>query len=109
MADREFVERARRELSAEELSGLRAYQASTENGSVLFMPVIKRMGQDIRWTARVHLKGAAGPVPLNRASLRAIGAPDSWADKSRAFVETLEREYPAIPAAFPEQKALPGD
>jgi hypothetical protein len=101
-----FIERGRRELSAEELGGLRAYQASTDRGSVVFMPIIRK-GQQVQWTARTYIKGAMGPVSVSRASLRAIGAPEDWADKSRSFLDALQREYPALPQAFPERRALP--
>ncbi len=102
----DFMERARRELSAEELAGLRVYQASTDRGSVLFMPVIKGMGREVRWMGRVHIKGAAGPVPVSRASLQAIGAPPDWVEKSRTFLQALQSEYPAL-TGFPERRALP--
>ena len=107
MADREFLEKTRRELSAEELAGLRAYSASADRGSIVFLPVITKMGANIRWSARVHLKGAAGPVPLSRASLKAIGAPENWVERSRVFLQELEREYPSLPATFPDRQALP--
>ena len=103
----DFLEKVRRELTAKELSGLRAYQASTGNGSIVFMPVIKRFGEEIRWTARVHLKGAMGPVPVSKASLRAIGAPADWAPKASQFLAALQDEYPALSPGVPEQDALP--
>ena len=101
-----FVERARRELSAEELSGLRVYHAQTERGSVVFMPIIRKMGQQVQWTARVYIKGTSGPLPASRASLRAIAAPDSWGEKTKSFLEALQQEFPALPQSFPEQRAL---
>lgn len=101
-----FVDKVRRELSAEEMAGLRAYSASTDAGSVVFVPIIKKFGQEIRWSARVHVKGASGPLPLSRASLRAINAPESWADKSRTFLEALEREHPSLEPGFPERRGL---
>ncbi len=102
----DFLERAKHELSAAELSGLTVYQASTDRGSVLFMPVIKGMGREVRWMGRVHIKGAAGPLPISRATLQAISAPDDWADKAKTFLQALQSEYPALPA-FPERRALP--
>ena len=107
MVTDQFLEKVRRELSAEELGGLRAYHAGADQGSVLFMPIVRKFGQEIRWTARVHLKGAMGPLPVSKASLKAIGAPDDWAGKSRAFLDALQSEYPALPQTFPERQALP--
>ena len=106
MTQPDFLQNAKRELSAEELSGLRVYQANTDRGSVLFMPIIRGFGQQVQWTSRVHLKGAMGPLPATRASLKAIGAPDDWADKGRMFLEALQSEYPAIPEAFPKRNGL---
>ena len=83
------------------------YQANTDRGSVTFMPIIRGMGSQVQWTARVHIKGASGPVPLSRASLRAIGAPYDWTEKSRSFGEAHQREYPALPQTFREREALP--
>ena len=105
MAMDNFIERARQELSAEELGGLRAYQANTERGSVVFMPIIRK-GQQVQWTARTYIRGAMGPVPVSRASLKAINAPDDWVDKSRAFLDALQREHPALPQMFPERRSL---
>jgi len=48
----EFIERARRELSVEEVAGLRVYEASTDRGVVIFMPIIKGMGRQVQWIAR---------------------------------------------------------
>ena len=89
MAAGDFLEKVQRELSAKELEGLRAYSASTDQGSVTFFPIIKRMGQEIRWTGRVHIKGASGPLPVSKASLKAIGAPPDWADKAKTFLKRI--------------------
>lgn len=101
----DFLERVRRELSAEEVAALKTYSAQTERGRILFMPIIRK-GQQVQWTARVHVNGAAGPLPATRATLRAIGAPDDWSDKSRSFLHALQAEFPALPGAFGERRAL---
>ena len=105
-SDNGFADRVRRELSAEEMAGLRAYSASTDAGSVVFVPIIKKFGAEIRWSARVHIKGASGPLPLSRASLRAINAPESWTERSKVFLEALEREHPSLGPGFPERRSL---
>ena len=102
----DFVERARRELSAEELSGLRVYSATTEGGRVIFMPIIRGFGRQVHWQARAHIKGASGPLPVTNATLKAIGAPEDWGPKSKAFLEALRSEYPSLGPGFPERKAL---
>ena len=56
---------------------------------------------------RVHLKGAAGPLPVSRASLKAIGAPPDWAEKSKTFLEALQADYPALGTGIPDRAALP--
>lgn len=104
MAQGEFLKKVQEELSSEEIEGLRAYQATADRGSLVIMPIIKGMGREVNWRAFVYVKGAAGPIPNSKASLRAIGAPDDWADKSKAFVDTLQREYPALSPGFPEQR-----
>ena len=102
----DFLERVKRELSAEELAGLRTYSADTERGRLLFMPIIRRMGAQVQWVSRIQVKGAVGPLPTTKASLRAIGAPDEWFDKAKAFQDALQREYPALPNSGSERRAL---
>jgi hypothetical protein len=106
MPTKEFLETAKRELSAEELGGLRAYQASTDRGSVIFMPVIRKMGQEIQWTARTYMKGAMGPLPVTKASLKAIGAPPDWNEKAKTFLAALQEEHPALTGVLGERPAL---
>ena len=102
----DFLERVKRELSAEELAGLKTYSAQTERGRLLFIPIIRKMGGQVQWVSRIQVKGAIGPLPANRATLQAIGAPADWADKSRTFLDALQREYPELPQSVPERPAL---
>ena len=102
----DFLERVKRELSAEEVAGLKTYSAQTESGRLLFMPIIRKMGGEVQWVSRVQIKGAMGPLPTTRSSLKAIGAPEDWFDKSKSFQDALQREYPALPTAGGERKAL---
>lgn len=107
----DFRNQALRELTTEELSGIRAYRASAASGNVLFIPRVKRYGQEVVWEARAHIKGAMGPVHATKAAMQAIGAPEDWADKVPEFLKTLQGQYPTLPAMFPERseesKALP--
>ena len=102
----DFLERAKRELSAQEVAGLKTYSAQVDGGRLLFMPVIRKMGAEIQWVSRVQVKGAMGPLPTSRASLKAIGAPDDWADKSRTFLDALQEQYPALPNSFHDRRRL---
>ena len=102
----DFLERAKRELAAGELAGLRTYSADAERGRLLFMPIIRRMGAQVQWVSRIQIKGAIGPLPTSRASLKAIGAPDDWFDKAKNFQNALQQEFPALPEAGHERRAL---
>lgn len=106
----DFEQQARRILTTEEISGLRTYRATTPNGNVVFIPRIKRYGQEIVWEARAHVKGAMGPVHATKAALQAIGAPEDWAEKVPTFLRNLQGQYPSLPSLFSETKAkaLPG-
>ena len=107
MAERgEFLERVKRELSAQELAELKTFSAHAPRGSVIFVPIIRKFGGQIEWQSRVQIKGAMGPLLTNKATLAAIGAPADWNEKAKGFLEALQAEYPALPA-FPERKALP--
>jgi len=108
MPQNEFLEKARRELTAKELGGLRVYEAQTDKGSVLFMPIIRK-GHQVQWTSRLHIKGAMGPIPVSKASLRAIGAPDDWTDKTRTFLDALQSEYSALPGGSDSAQLPPGE
>ena len=101
----DFERQAKRNLTTEEITGLRAYKATTPNGNVVFIPRIKRYGQEIVWEARAHVKGAMGPVHATKAALQAIGAPEDFAEKVPAFLKTLQAQYPSLPAMFPETKS----
>lgn len=85
-----------KELSTEELIGLRTHRVETENGSVIFTPTV-RGGSQVKWNARTYIKGVIGPVPLSPGSLEAIGAPEDLFDKSEAFLSALQDQYPAFP------------
>ena len=102
----DFLERVKRELSAEELAGLKTYSAQTERGRLLFLPIIRKMGGEVQWVSRVQVKGAVGPLPATRATLQAIVAPPDWPDKARNFLDALQLEYPALPQPVPERPAL---
>ena len=103
---KEFDQRVKRTLTPQEISGLRAYRASAPGGNVLFIPRVKRYGQEVVWEARAHIKGAMGPVHATTAALQAIGAPEDWAEKVPTFLTSLQEQYPTLPALFPE-KNLP--
>ena len=59
----------------------------------------------------IHLKGAMGPVPISKASLKAIGAPDDWADNSSSFLEALQSGVPGNISLHPlgEKPCPPGN
>ena len=104
----DFLEATQRELTEEELQGLTSYRARADRGSVSFLPIVRGMGQQVQWTARVHIKGAIGPVPVSQASLSAIGAPEDWTEKSVMFLDTLQRKYASLTPRFPDNGLPPG-
>jgi len=102
----DIITKTKRALTVEELTNLRVFKASTPQGSVLFIPRIKKYGQEIVWEARTHVRGAMGPVSTTRASLKAIGAPEDWGEKVPAFLRALQGQFPSLPGV--SQVALGG-
>ena len=103
-----FNRKSQRDLSPEELANLRLFQASTAQGRGLFMPVIRRLGEEVEYQARVHIKGVAGPVRLTRQALKRIAAPADWFEKSQTFLKSLQSQHPQLPDEQ-SKPALEGD
>lgn len=99
----DFTRRVQRELSSEELARIRIYKASTDEGNIVFQPRILGFGDEIQWEARVHIRGAMGPVRLTQESVDRISAPSDWYEKANRFLRTLQAQHPSLPSAIPEQ------
>ena len=104
----EFFKKTRRDLSPEELANIRLYQASAGDGKVVFQPVIRGLGDEVDYQARVYIRGASGPVRLTRQALRRIGAPSEWFEKSQTFLKALQSHHPQLPGEQ-ARPALEGD
>ena len=93
------------------LEELRCYRAIAENGKLIFIPRVLRYGAEVVWEARIHIKGAMGPVRLTKESIKAIGAPPEWYVKGKHFREFLQNKFPVLPEAteLKELKELPGE
>jgi hypothetical protein len=91
-SDQEAVEA---EPLKEEPVGLRMYEvvSPTTGAKLLFMPVIRKGGNYVYWTARVHFKGAIGYVRLGANSLEAAGFPADYLEKSKIFLQQLNSKY----------------
>ena len=93
------------------LEELRTYSASAPNGKLVFIPRVRQYGAEVVWEARIHIKGAMGPVRLTKESVSAIGAPGEWYGKGKQFREFLQNKFPVLPEALEgeELKELPGE
>lgn len=95
------------DLNARQLWGLRSFRAEAPDGIILFIPRVQRFGQSVVWETRVHKRGVIGPLRANQETLRAIGAPEDWPGKVRAFQKALQARYPALQLEFaPSEEQL---
>lgn len=106
-----FLEKARRQLSAEELSQLKLYQVSAPTGraKIVFIPIVRKWGDEIFYQARVYYAGVAGCLRLGKETLQAGEFPEEYLEKSRAFIQALNEAYSpllALPEAKEEAKEL---
>lgn len=96
----DFLNRVQRELSAQEIEGLKTYRAVAVRGSLVIMPQIMGYGESVRWECRVYLDGVSGPLHLSDTNIQAIGAPDDWVTKAESFRDSLQRKYSQLPGRF---------
>ncbi len=92
--------------TVEQLRTLRDLEAPFPEGHITLFPIIQDWGRNIKWDARVYVKGAAGVLPVDKVSLLSIGASEAEAVKwvamtDRALV-SLRALYPAL---LPELEA----
>ena len=105
--DTEFLEKAKRELSARDIQELKMYQTTSPTGArLIFMPIVRKWGADVNYSVRVHYPGVSGPLPLSKAALDAGQFPESYLEKSRTFVKALGEHYTTA-LAKPEAIAQP--
>lgn len=92
--------------TVEQLRSLRDMEAAFPEGHICLFPIIQDWGRNIKWDARVYVKGAAGVLPVDRESLISIGCPEGEAE---AWVGRCERALTALrslyPALVPELEA----
>lgn len=83
----------------EQLKALRDMEAHFAEGHICLFPVIQDWGRNIKWDARVYVKGAAGVLPaVDRDVLISIGCPEAEAD---AWVGRTERALAALRGLYP--------
>lgn len=92
----EFAEQFDRLVQEVPLEELRTYRATAPNGSVLFIPRVKRYGAEVVWEGRVQITGACGPVRITEESLRAIQAPPEWLERGKEFQNYLQNKFPVL-------------
>ncbi len=92
--------------SVEQLRNLRDLEAHFPEGHVTLFPIIMDWGRNIKWDARVYVKGAAGVLPVDKVSLLSIGASedeaDEWVARTGRALAALRGLYPAL---IPELEA----
>ncbi len=96
----------------EQLRSLRDMEAPFPEGHICLFPIIQDWGRNIKWDARVYVRGASGVLPaVDRDVLISIGCPeaeaDVWVGKVDRALTALRSLYPAmIPALEARLKEL---
>ncbi|GAI99446.1 unnamed protein product, partial [marine sediment metagenome] len=88
------------------LKGLRDMEAPFPEGHICLLPIIQDFGRNIKWDARVYVKGAAGVLPVAKEVLISIGCPEAeaevWVGRTERALTALRQMYPAL---LPELEA----
>lgn len=105
-----FKEAVQAELSQDELAGLRMYQvvSPTTGAKLLFMPIIRKGGGSVQWTARLHYRGAMGFVRLGSNAIEVAGFPKDYYDKAKMFLAQLQERYAILPASETKLELVEG-
>lgn len=86
--------------TVEQLKTLRDMEAPFPEGHICLFPIIQDFGRNIKWDARIYVKGAAGVLPVDWESLVSIGCPEAeagdWVGKTERALTALRGLYPAI-------------
>jgi len=85
----------------EQLRSLRDMEVHFPEGHICLFPIIQDWGRNIKWDARVYVKGAAGVLSaVDRDVLISIGCPeaeaDTWVGKTERALAALRGLYPAM-------------
>ncbi|MBA7537704.1 hypothetical protein ES705_29973 [subsurface metagenome] len=92
--------------SVEALKGLRDMEAPFPEGHICLFPIIQDWGRNIKWDARIYVKGAAGVLPVDKEALVSIGCPEAeaevWVGRVERALTALRQIYPAL---IPELEA----
>lgn len=100
----------------EQLKGLRDMEVHFPDGHICLFPIIQDWGRNIKWDARIYVRGAAGILSaLDRDVLISIGCPedeaDIWVGRTERALSALRELYPAmvpeVEARLKELEAVP--
>ncbi len=90
--------------SVEQLRALRDLEAHFPDGHICLFPIILGFGRNIKWDARIYVKGAAGVLPVDWESLVSIGCPEAeagdWVGKTERAMTALRELYPSLVPAL---------
>ena len=78
---------------------LTVYSWGTPEGKIILLPILKRFGEEILWSARIHKNGVAGAMKFTDENAMLIQAsPDliSEVETTRKFLEKEFKELPTV-------------
>ncbi|MBA7569856.1 hypothetical protein ES708_11598 [subsurface metagenome] len=90
--------------TVEQLESLRDMEVHFPDGHLCLFPIILGFGKNIKWDARIYIKGAAGVLPVDKVSLLSIGASDAdadvWVARTARALSALRGLYPSLVPAL---------
>lgn len=79
---------------------LTVYGWSTPEGRILLLPILKRFGEEIVWSPRIHKKGVAGAMKFTDENAMLINASPDLISEVETTKKLLEKEFKELPTVI---------
>jgi hypothetical protein len=76
---------------------LTVYSWATPKGRIILLPIIKKYGEEITWSPRIHKEGVAGAMKFTDENAMLIEAPPDLISEVETTRKFLEKEFKQLP------------
>jgi hypothetical protein len=76
---------------------LTVYTWGTPKGRIVLLPILKRFGEEILWSARVHKAGTAGAMKFTDENALMVEASPELISEVETTKKFLEKEFKELP------------
>jgi len=84
---------------------LTVYSWGTPKGRILLLPILKRYGEEIIWSARIHKEGVAGAMRFTDENAMLIEASPTLISEVETTKKFLEKEFKELPTVIKAELA----